>query len=215
MNRMTPAIISPFEQIAPQYVALWSDTARGRAQRERVWREVDNLFHPGDQVLDLGCGAGDDAVHMASRGVNVLGIDSAPRMVQIARTRGVQARLMAMEELTSLGTEFDGQFDGAMSNFGALNCVPDLQALGEVLARLVRPHGSFAVCVMSRFCWRSDWRHAFRRWSGRTLWRGIDVYYRSGRSIARAFAPHFELQRRVSIGHGDHSLLVFRRRPEC
>jgi len=206
---------SPFQEIAPQYAALWSDTPGGRAQRERVWQEIDTLFHPGDQILDLGCGIGDDAVHLASRGVNVLGIDSAPGMIQIARTRGVQVRLMAMEELTSLGSEFDGQFDGAMSNFGALNCVSDLRELGEELARLVRPQGSLALCVMSRFCWRSDWRHAFRRWSGHAVWRGIDVYYRSTRSIAHAFAPHFELQGRVSIAHGDHSLLLFRRRPPC
>jgi ubiquinone/menaquinone biosynthesis C-methylase UbiE len=205
---------SPFQQIAPQYAALWSETPDGRGQRERVWREIDTLFHPGDQVLDLGCGTGDDAVHLASRGVNVLGIDSAPRMVQIARTRGVQARPMAIEELASLRSEFDGQFDGAMSNFGALNCVSDLRELGEVLARMIRPQGRLAVCIMSRYCW-SDWRHAFQRWSGHTRWRGIDIYYRSTRSIARAFAPHFEFQRRVSIGYGDHSLLLFRRRPPC
>jgi ubiquinone/menaquinone biosynthesis C-methylase UbiE len=207
--------MTPFQEIAPQYAALWSDTPRGRAQREQVWREVDNLFHPGDQVLDLGCGTGDDAVHLASRGVNVLGIDSAPGMIQLARTRGVQARLLALEELASLGSEFDSQFDGAMSNFGALNCVSDLYELGEELARLVRPEGKLALCVMSRFCWRNDWRHAFRRWSGHTTWRGLDVYYRSARSIARAFAPHFEFRRRDSIGHGDHQLLIFLRRPEC
>jgi ubiquinone/menaquinone biosynthesis C-methylase UbiE len=211
---------SPFQEIAPKYAALWSDTPGGRAQRERVWREIDALFHPGDQVLDLGCGTGDDAVHLASRGVNVLGIDSAPAMIQIARTRGVQARLMAMEQLTSLGSEFDGQFDGAMSNFGALNCVSDLHELGEELARLVRSEGKLALCVMSRFCWRNvflskDWPRAFQRWSGHARWRGIDVYYRSARTIARTIEPHFEFEGRVSIGRGDHSLLLFRRRPPC
>jgi len=213
-------VTSPFQQIAPQYAALWSDTPRGRAQRERVWREIDKLFRPGDQVLDLGCGTGDDAVHLASRGVNVLGIDSAPRMVEIARTRGIQARPMAIEELASFGDEFDGQFDGALSNFGALNCVADLRQVNDALARLLRPQGKLALCVMSRYCWSDvflskDWGRAIQRWSGHTVWRGIDVYYRSTRSIARTFAPHFEFQRRVSMGHGDHNLLVFRRRPEC
>lgn len=207
---------SPFQQIAPQYAALWSDTPRGRAQREQVWREIDDLFHPEDRVLDLGCGTGDDAVHLAARGVNVLGIDSAPGMVEIARTRGVDATQMAIENLAPLS----GPFDAVLSNFGALNCVADLGALETALARLVRPHGSLALCVMSRFCWRSvclrkDWRHVLQRWSGQTRWRGIDVYYRRAGSIARIFAPHFEWQRRVSIGYGDHQLLLFSRRPEC
>jgi ubiquinone/menaquinone biosynthesis C-methylase UbiE len=202
--------VTPFQQIAPQYAALWSDTPRGRAQREKVWQEIDTLFHPGDRVLDLGCGTGDDAVHLMSNDVKTLGVDSAPGMVEIARTRGVDARLLAIEDLAVL----DGEFDGAISNFGALNCVANLDALSEALARLVGPQGKLALCVMSRYC-QSDWRHLLQRWSGHTVWRGIEVYYRSARVIARAFAPHFEFQRRVSIGRGDHQLLVFTRRHSC
>ena len=202
---------SPFQQLAPQYAELWSDTPRGRGQREHVWKVIDGLFQPGDRVLDLGCGTGDDAVHLASLGIEVLGIDSAARMVEIARTRGVNARHMAIEGLGSLG----GEFDGVVSNFGALNCVADLGEVRDALARLVGPQGRLALCLMNRYCWRNDWRHLLQRWSGHAVWRGIDVYYRSARSIARKFAPHFEFERSVSIGRGDHQLLIFRRRSAC
>jgi len=201
---------SPFEQIAPQYAELWSDTPRGRGQREQIWREIDGLFHTGDRILDLGCGTGDDAVHLMSNDIQVLGIDSAPGMVEIAQSRGVDAKNIAIEELASMG----GKFDGALSNFGALNCVADLGGLSNALSRLVRPGGKLAFCVMSRYCW-SDGRHALQRWSGHAVWRGIDVYYRSARTVARKFAPHFEFERHVSIGRGDHQLLIFARRPEC
>ena len=204
-------MISPFHQIAPRYAELWSETSRGRAQREQVWREIDRLFKAGDRVLDLGCGTGDDAVHLMSRGVSALGIDSAPGMVEIARTRGVAAKRMAIEVLGSL----EDVFDGAISNFGALNCVADLDKLSEELARLVRPQGKLALCVMSRFCWRTDWRHLPQRWSGNARWRGVDVYYRTSRSVAREFSPYFSYERRVSIGRGDHQLLVFTRSSEC
>jgi hypothetical protein len=141
----------------------------------------------------------------------VLGIDSAPGMIEIARSRGVDARQMAVEELASL----KGSFDGAISNFGALNCVTDLGAVSESLAGLVRPRGKLALCVLSRYCWRTDWRHLIQRWSGHTRWRGIDVYYRNAVSIQQAFAPQFRFQRRVSIGYGDHQLFLFARRPKC
>jgi len=208
---MTSGASSPFEPIAARYATLWSDTPRGRAQRAEVWMEVDPFFRRGDRILDLGCGPGDDAVHLESRGVSVLGIDAAPGMVEIARSRDIEARVMAIENLAALG----GTFDGALSNFGALNCVANLGAVSEALARLIRPQGKFAVCVLSRFCWRCDWRHLVRRWSGHTRWRGMDVYYRSGAAVTRAFVPHFKLLRRVSIGQGDHLLLIFARRPEC
>jgi ubiquinone/menaquinone biosynthesis C-methylase UbiE len=204
-------VTSPFEQIAPQYAVLWSDTERGRAQRQRVWRELDRLFHPGDQVLDLGCGTGDDALYLASRGVNVLGIDSADGMIKIARERGVEAWPIAIEEMSWLHREFAGAFDGALSNFGALNCIQDLTSVSADLAQLVRPGGRLALCVMSRFCW-SDHRNLIARWLGHATWRGIDVHYRSARSIARTFAPYFVLQKKISIGRGDHQLLIFTRR---
>jgi ubiquinone/menaquinone biosynthesis C-methylase UbiE len=204
-------VTSPFQQIAPRYAELWSETSRGRAQRQQVWREIDSIFQPGDRVLDLGCGIGDDAVHLAARDVEVVGIDSAPEMVEIARTRGIHAGRLAIEDLAWI----DGHFDGVLSNFGALNCVADLKCVSRDLARLMGPQGKLALCVMSRYCWRDDWRHLLRRWSGKAMWRGIPVYYRSAHSIARAFAAHFELQGKVSIGRGDHQLLLFTRRQEC
>ena len=202
---------TPFESIAPQYAALWSDTPRGRSQREQVWRVTDGLFHKGDRVLDLGCGTGDDAVHLMALGADVLGTDAAAGMIEIARRRGIHARHMAIEDLASL----TGAFDGVLSNFGALNCVANLAETSAELARLVRPAGIVALCVISRFYWRGDWKHLARRWSGHTVWRGMDVYYRTARSIARSFAPAFEFQRCVSIGRGDHQLLVLRRRTAC
>jgi SAM-dependent methyltransferase len=117
---------------------------------------------------------------------------------------------MSIEALGSL----PGEFDGVLSNFGALNCVPNLNTIAQELARLVRPAGTVALCVISRYCW-SDWRHLLQRWSGHAVWRGVDVYYRSAASVARDFAPGFAFERRASIGRGDHQLLVFTRRSEC
>jgi hypothetical protein len=114
-------------------------------------------------------------------------------------------------------------FDGALSNFGALNCVPDLHATAQDLAAILRPGAYAAMCLMPRFCWsetlrgiwRLDFKHAFRRWSGATVWRGLPIYYPTSRSVRRAFAPHFHFVRSVSIGRGDHRLFVFRRRALC
>jgi SAM-dependent methyltransferase len=207
--------MTPFDQIAPSYAALWSETAQGRRQRAAVWREIDRLFRPGGTILDLGCGTADDALHLGERGVRVLGIDSSERMVQIAQSRGAEARQLAIENLELLA----GPFDGALSNFGALNCVADLEGVARNLAHLLLPSAPLAICVMGRFCWREtlralatlDWGTATRRWTGRARWRGTTVYYPSARKIVRVFRPYFEFQRRISIGRSDHQLFVFKR----
>jgi len=210
-------VTSPFDLIAPAYAELWSSTPKGITQRAAVWREIDPLFRPGDRILDLGCGPGDDALHLAASGVSVLGVDSSPAMIAIAESRGVCAIRLAIERLDVL----PGLFDGAISNFGALNCVDDLRAAARELGRLLRPAAPLAICLMSRFCWRETlvflatfrFHQAFRRWPAQTNWRGIDVYYRTSREIRRTFADFFRFKRCVPIGGGDHHLYIFEQRP--
>jgi ubiquinone/menaquinone biosynthesis C-methylase UbiE len=210
---------TPFDAIAQRYDELWNDTANGRRQRLQVWREFDRLFGRGDFVIDLGCGCGDDALHLASAGVRVIGIDSSEEMIRTAQARGVDARRLQIEELAVI----DGPLDGAISNFGALNCVADLAAVARELGRLVRPGHPIALCFISRF-WLQEtaafllnlrFRDAFRRWSGQVEWRGLVVRYPSSHKIRKVFSPWFRFIRRVRIGGGDHSVHIFERRISC
>lgn len=212
-----------FDAIAAQYDQLWTNTAAGRAQRDVVWRHIDPLFCKGDRILDLGCGTGEDALHLIRSGVEVSAFDVSPEMVRIARERGVDARVLAIEELQTV----EGIWDGALSNFGALNCVRDICALRAPLARLIRPGGHAALCVMGRFCLDEtlrflgcgEFRKAVRRWSGESQSQslGLRVFYPATRQIEHALDPDFTLVRKAGIGPGlaalaDHRLLIFRRR---
>lgn len=206
---------SPFDVLAESYEATWSGTPEGRGQREQVWRVIDGLFAPGDRILDLGCGIGDDALHLRERGIAAYGIDSSQRMVEIARSRNVDAHWSWIEDVASIG----GEFDGVLSNFGALNSIQDLTPVARHLGRLTRPGGYIALCVMGRFCLREtarfllqgSFRKAARRWSGRAEWRGTNIRYWSGREMREAFENEFELLNRISVGGGDHQLYVLRR----
>jgi SAM-dependent methyltransferase len=57
----------------------------GRPQREFV-RLADEGSIAGD-VVDLGCGTGENAIMFASRGNRVLGVDSAPLAIDKARAK--------------------------------------------------------------------------------------------------------------------------------
>ena len=50
---------------SPSYDDLFTRSAIGRAQREVVWKILFRHFDPGDHILELNCGTGEDAVFLA------------------------------------------------------------------------------------------------------------------------------------------------------
>ena len=195
-----------FDRLAKQYDALWTSSVIGKAQRDAVWRWISPLFEPGDSILDLGCGTGEDARRLMKAGMDVCGIDASAEMVRIARERGVNARQLPLENLHSL----EGCYDGAVSNFGVFNCVDSLSPVGTELGRLIRGGGCLAICIIGSFClwetcyflYRAQFRKAFRRWQpgGSSTSMGISIRYPSVSKICSTLQPHFRLMRWCGIG---------------
>ncbi len=195
-----------FDRIASRYDELWTCSPVGRLQREAVWRRLDKLFNDGNTLLDLGCGTGEDALHFMRRGMSVRAIDASSEMVSIAHSRGVDASVLGIEQLDRV----QGCFDGVISNFGAFNCVADLHAIRPVLARLIRPGGHLAICMLGHFClWETVWRllqgqprKAGRRWRCEQLSASLQIPVRflSVSNLARAFHPEFTLSDWRGIG---------------
>ena len=113
-----------FDHHASDYDAWFSDNPLAIDLRKKTWEVMDRVFDPGHSVLDLGCGTGEDAVHLAGRGVRVRAVDVAPAMVDRLVEK---ARRLALDDLID-PTVADGRFldlptgslDGIYSNFGAL-----------------------------------------------------------------------------------------------
>lgn len=209
------ALPSPFEALATSYDETFTSSRIGTRMRRAVWRRLDAAFAPPARVLELGCGTGEDAVHLAKRGVFVLATDPAEGMIAEARAKVEKARVADRVTTRTLDaghldeTRLDGPFDGAFSNFGALNCVPDLAAVSAGLARHVRPGGRVLLCLMGRYVpWEWGWflahgdrKAAFRRLAkGGTEWRGLRVAYPPVRELRRLFAPGFRFLGARAIG---------------
>lgn len=209
-----------FDSIAADYDQSFSTSAVGRRMRAAVWRHLDAAFVPGQRVIELNCGTGDDAIHLARRGVGVLATDASAAMLDMARAKVGHAGLGAMVELeqhsieqltrraAARPAEF-GRFDGALSNFGGLNCVADLPGTALGLAAMLRPGARALLCVMGPAVpWEWGWylahgepRKAARRLRrGGTLWRGMPIRYPSIGSARRAFAPYFAVRRVAAVG---------------
>lgn len=199
-----------FDTLATDYDLRFTGTPLGILLRQAVQRRLEARFAPGERVLELACGTGEDAVHLGRRGVRVLATDASPAMVERARAKttgldGIEIRQLAIEDLASLA----GPFDGAFSDFGGLNCVADLSAMGRALADLLRPGAAVLLCVMGPLVpweWAGFLRggepaKAFRRLRrGGVEWRDLTVCYPSPAALRRALGPAFQPLRLSAVG---------------
>lgn len=92
---------------------------------------------PGMAILDLGCGDGALSHKFVSADTKLIAVDASPSMVETAKARGLDARLMSGEALT-----FDAEFDLVFSN-AALHWMTDPGAVARGVARALLPSGRF------------------------------------------------------------------------
>ena len=205
----------PFDPLAPTYDDTFTDTPIGRYLRGRVQARLDTRFQPGDHVLELGCGTGEDALHLARRGVRVLATDSSAAMLAVAREKTAGEPLVEVSYL-DIRTHGDAplrseseSFDGVFANFGPVNVLQDRRPLAKWLAGQVKPGGVVGMGVMGPLClWEMAWHGlhldfntALRRLNGQAMFQAEDavplpVYYPTIARLERDFAPHF---RRVHL----------------
>lgn len=191
---------TPFDALAPAYDRDFTASPIARHLRARVHTRLDRHFQPGDHVLELGCGTGEDAPYLAGRGVRVTATDASPAMLGIARAKTADQPLITVQplDLNALPADFPA-FDGAFASFGVLNCLTNWRPLAAWLAQRIPPGGIAAFGVMSPLClWEIGWhglhgdfRTAFRRLRRDTTFDRLPIRYPTIRRLTHDFAPHF------------------------
>jgi SAM-dependent methyltransferase len=97
------------------------------------------------RVLEVGPGRGELAGRIARElGADVVAVDQSPRMVELTRSRGVEAIVGDVQELPFAG----GQFDCALAAW-MLYHVPDLDRALRELRRVLRPGGRLVAVTNS------------------------------------------------------------------
>lgn len=103
-------------------------------------------LEPGENVVDVGCGAGIDsliAAGMVAPGGNVIGVDMTPAMLDKAENARQDASIANTEFKEGYGEKLpvtDGWADVVISN-GVFNLMPDKLAALKEMSRVLKPGG--------------------------------------------------------------------------
>lgn len=99
------------------------------------------------RAIDLGCGTGDNVIHLAQNGFEAVGVDFSPRAIaqaqEKARAAGIAPTLVAGDVTDLQGVE--GPFD-LVVDYGCLGCIigmPARERYAETLLRLTRPGSQY------------------------------------------------------------------------
>jgi SAM-dependent methyltransferase len=210
-----------FDRLAPVYDALASGDAF-QWQRKQTHAAFANWIRPGFRVLEIGCGTGADTEFLAKLGARVVACDPSEEMLSRTKRRLAHAGVGDRAGILSCGLQDLPQFlraldhsegfDAVVSNFGALNCAPSLDALGVIGRDHLRAGGAMAIGLMGRSClWetlyfaaRGDRSRAARRRASHVEVpvAGIDVptYYHRTSDVAASLGDAFSCDAVIGVG---------------
>ncbi|MDH4188796.1 MAG: methyltransferase domain-containing protein [Betaproteobacteria bacterium] len=178
-------IVAYFDGFAP---AFDRHLENGLAYRvpARLAQMVSPSLRPPCRVLDLGCGTGLMGAAVADPGVELVGIDLSPRMLELAERRGVYSRLILGDATEELGRAASGSFNAVLAA-DVFIYIGDLTELFRGVARVLAPGGTFCFSIedLSEGSYRlqSNGRYAHALAHVRELAAGTGFAERSARAV--------------------------------
>ena len=173
---------------------------------EHVMRHLRNT----DAILELNSGTGIDAEFFAKNGFRIHCTDVSDGMLTQLANKISEKNLSALISFEKLSyTDLSGipphSFNYIFSNFGGLNCAPDLVKVVSQFPTLLKPGGRLTLVMMPRICpWelalvlRGKIKTAFRRLHKNGVMANVEgvqfrTYYYSVNEVKLALGPKFRI----------------------
>jgi SAM-dependent methyltransferase len=117
-------------------------------------RLVDYAGQEGRDVLDIGCGLGNDTARFALHGAQVTAVDIAPSAVALTQRnfqqRGIKGRFLVMngEALDFADASFDFVYCHTVLHF-----TPHPERMVEEIHRVLKPSGRAVLMMVNHYSW--------------------------------------------------------------
>jgi ubiquinone/menaquinone biosynthesis C-methylase UbiE len=185
--------------------------------RQQVRTHVLSFLKPGTRMLELNAGTGLDAHFFANQGCFVHATDLSDGMIKKLKNRvehyALQDQIAVQQcSYTELNQVETTGFGYVFSNFGGLNCIPDLREVTQHFPRLLKPGAYITFVVMPGICpWeivlalKGRFKQAFRRFKKNGTWAHLEgeyflTYYFSPRQVRQAFGKKYQLVKLEGLG---------------
>jgi len=184
--------------------------------RQQVMKHVLKYLRPNDKILELNSGTGIDAEFFAEKGFSVHCTDLSDGMVEQMRNKfsseifsdKITIQQCSYTELDKIGEK---KFDFIFSNFGGLNCIPDLRESTKFYPTLLNKNGRVCLVILPPICpweiiqfFRGKFKISFRRFNIEGVSANVEgikfqTYYFSANTIMKALGRDFKLLKLESL----------------
>jgi ubiquinone/menaquinone biosynthesis C-methylase UbiE len=137
---------------------LYSANEIVQYKRQRVQNHLQQYISPGNFILELNSGTGQDAIWLARQGCRIHATDISTGMQEVVqqkiRTEGldnfISCELCSFTQLENL--QMKGPYDMIFSNFAGLNCTGELNKVLKSFSSLLNPKGIITLVLLPGFC---------------------------------------------------------------
>ena len=150
-------IDSAFSEKAKVYDSYGMTNPIIKYSRKVVRKTVLSNIQPNGRILELNGGTGSDALYFVKNGYNVHLIDISKGMIEKAKSKIKSFKVE--QKLTIEQKSFDylhdlprNNFDYIFSNFGGLNCTPNIKRVIEQFPLVLKNKGYITLVIMPPIC---------------------------------------------------------------
>jgi ubiquinone/menaquinone biosynthesis C-methylase UbiE len=184
--------------------------------RKQVMRSALKYLRSNDKILELNSGTGIDAQFFAEKGFTVHCTDLSDGMIKQMKkkfssdkySQKITVQQCSFTELDKIGNR---KFDFIFSNFGGLNCIPDLKEVTKHFPPLLNNKGRVCIVILPPICpWeiiqvlRGKFSFAFRRFHKEGVLANVEgikfqTHYFSLNDVMKALGKNFKLLKVESL----------------
>ena len=205
-----------FDKAAIYYDEVFTNSKIGKMQRNLVYKQLSKQLDSVQNILEINCGTGEDAIWLAKQNFKVTATDISPKMIEVAQKKATFSNLkFQTADINSIATTFENdKFNLIFSNFGGLNCLPksELSTFFQNATSILSERGKLVLVIMPKntlweqfyFLAKAKFSSIFRRKKESILvnveGKKVTTYYYNPKDIVNLAKNDFELVDQKPIG---------------